>query len=294
MPTLQNIIALFYDCDMTLTSSYMQRPIFEKYKHDEEEFWSETKGRREEAKKKGINLDLEISYMNLLMEKFPDLSNQELKELGKEIPLFPGLPDFFEKINQVIKGEEKYKLHNITIEHYVISTGLKEMVEGLLGKHLDGIFASEFLENEEGKIYQIARSIGYSKKTEFLHLINKGGNIDERIDVNGVLPHEFRRIPFENMIYVGDGVTDVPCFATLNRRGGKSFAVYDPKSELAFQQAYLLREQGRVFDFGPADYSEDSHIFKSLLYTVRQRADQIVEDRERQVNPHLDSSPKLL
>lgn len=293
MPTLQNIIALLYDCDLTLTSCYMQQPLFRKYNVDEEEFWQETQRSREEAKEKGINLDQEISYMNLILDKFPGLSNQELKELGGEIPLFPGLPDFFGKTRQMMAEDEKYKLHNITIEHYVISTGLKAMIEGCLGSYLDGIFASEFIENKEGKICGIARSIGYAKKTEFIHLINKGGNVDPRIDVNGVLSPEFRRIPFENMVYIGDGVTDVPCFATLNRRGGKSFAVYDASSEKAFRQAYLLREQGRVFDFGPADYREDSHMFKSLLHTIRQRAGQIVENREKQVNPHLMRGPVL-
>jgi hypothetical protein len=297
MSTSQNIIALLYDFDSTLSPECMQEALFRKRGVDGDEFWEEKRGLIKEAEQKGINYDTECAYMNLILRyvrkgTFPNLSNQELRELGKEVVLYPGLPLFLRYIKE--STEEKYKLHGITLEHYVISTGLTEMVKGsAIGPELEGVFASEYNTDKNGVICEIARAVGHTKKTEFLHLINKGGNKDLSIDVNGLLPRELRRIPFENMIYIADGPTDVPCFATLNHRNGISIGVYNPDSEEAFQKAYQLREQNRVFSFGEADYRTDSHTFRTIFQAVTGIAERIIREQDEAQRKGRREGPKL-
>ncbi len=297
MPTSQKIIALIYDFDSTLSPECMQEALFHKYNVKGSEFWEEKRKLVREAEQKGINYDTECAYMNLILRYvrkgiFPELSNQELRELGKEIVLYPGLPEFLPLISSRVR--EKYKLQGTTLEHYVISTGLTEMVKGsAVGSELDGVFASEYNTDEKGIICEIARAVGHTKKTEFLHLINKGGNKDSSIDVNGALSRELRRIPFENMIYIGDGPTDVPCFATLNHRGGISIGVYNPSSEDAFQKAYQLREQHRVFSFGEADYREGSHTFKTIWKAVTGIAERIIQEEDAAQRKERREGPRL-
>ena len=209
------------------------------------------------------------------------------------MPLYSGLPDFFKRINTKIQEDNLFKKYDISLEHYIISTGMKTTILGsALGKEVNDIFASEFYE-EEGVINGIARSIGYSKKTEFLHLINKGGNTNPKIDVNSYLPKEYRRVPFEQMIYVGDGPTDVPCFAILNHRGGKSIAVYNQDSEKAFKQTYQLQSEGRVFTFAPADYREGSHLSLVLEQVVKEMAQKIVDTTERELKRVIREAVRL-
>lgn len=168
------------------------------------------------------------------------------------------------------------------------------MVKGsAIGPELEGVFASEYNTDENGIICEIARAVGHTKKTEFLHLINKGGNKDPSIDVNGLLPRELRRIPFENMIYIGDGPTDVPCFATLNHRNGISIGVYNPESAEAFQKAYQLREQNRVFSFGEADYRTDSHTFRTIFQAVTGIAERIIREQDEVQRKGRREGPKL-
>ncbi len=298
MRILQPVITFIYDCDLTLIPEFMQNQMLRDFGIEPDKFWIETNERRHFWLTKGINLDPENSYLNLFIKysndgTFPPLSNAKLREFGKAVKLFPGLPDLFHKLKSHIENNLRYKEQGIKLENYIVSTGLKEMI---LGSHLfdsdslTDVFASEFLE-DNGVISGIARAVGHMKKTEFIHLINKGGNIDQEIDVNGKIPYEYRRVPFQNMVYVGDGPTDVPCFATINKRGGTSIAVYDQQSEKAFKQACQLQNQGRVFTIGPADFSEGSHIFHVLIYLAEKIADKIVKDRLEELHSKTDSSP---
>lgn len=284
---LQNVIAMMYDCDMTLTPVYMQDVLFEYFKVDGNEFWQRKEEWQTRVRAQGIYIDDECAYMNMMLQyvregKFRGLSNALLEDLGRNLPVYSGLPDFFKRINTTIQEDNLFKKYDISLEHYIISTGMKTTIFGsVLGKEVNDIFASEFYE-EEKAISGIGRAIGYAKKTEFLHLINKGGNVDRRIDVNSFLPREFRRVPFEQMVYVGDGPTDVSCFATLNHRGGKSIAVYNPLLEKAFAQAYQLQEEKRVFTFAPADYREGSHLSLVLEKIVNEMAQRVIDKTERE------------
>ena len=288
MRNLQPIIVFLYDCDLTLIPEYMQNPMLRSAGITPEDFWAETWVWKDEQAKLGVNLDPENAYLNLFFKyiqngRFPALSNAQLREFGKLIVPFPGLPEFFKKLKFHI--EQKYKAQGLVLENYIISTGLKEMIAGSPLDDPDGItdiYASEFFE-ENGIIAGIARAVGHMKKTEFIHLINKGGNVNPEIDVNGKIAYEYRRVPFENMVYIGDGPTDVPCFATINKRGGKCLAVYNPESEKAFRQACQLQHEGRVFTIGPADFREGSQMHRVLFHLAEQIADRIVKDRAEEL-----------
>lgn len=294
----QNIIAFLYDFDHTLSPEYMQEAIFNRFGLDGKAFWEEKEELIKKAQTQGVHLDQECAYMNLLIGyvkqgRIPKLSNKDLYTFGRELPLFAGLPNLFAHLKQSLPADEKFRALNLSVEHYVISSGLKVMIEGsALGNVVTEVFGSEFMEDENGNIASIARAIGYTKKTEFIHLINKGGNIDPHIDLNGTMPREVRRVPFQNMIYTGDGPTDVPCFAILNKRQGISIAVYNPSSPAAFERAYLLREQGRVFDFGPADYSFESHTAKMLEYSARKIAERMLLVQEQRLKDGSTSGPR--
>ncbi len=311
MAVEQNIIALMYDCDLTLTPVYMQDVLFSHFNVDGNEFWQRKDEWQNKIRAQGVNIDDECAYMNSMLNyvregKFKRLSNGMLRELGKNLSFYEGVPEFFGRMNEIVSEKEEYRKGDISLEHYIISTGMKETILGSkIGKVVDGIFASEFYEEivvdeessecviGEAQIAGIARTIGYAKKTEYIHLINKGGNIDARIDVNSKVDACDRRVPFTQMIYIGDGPTDVPCFATLNRRGGKSIAVYHPTQEKAIRQTYQLQEEGRVFAFGPADYRKGSHISNVLEHTVRQMADGIVLRRENERKGKIREAVKL-
>ena len=295
---LENILAVLFDFDLTLSAEYMQAALFRKYKIEGKAFWQEKDQMVAAAKKDGVNLDDECAYLNLMLRyvrksDFPKLSNAELRELGKEVQLHAGLPEFLPRLKEQITADPAYAPYNVQLEFYVISSGLKEMVIGsALGPYLTGVFGAEFLEDEHGTIAEIARVIGHAKKPEFIHLINKGGNVNPDIDLNGMLPRDLRRVPFENMLYIGDGASDVPSFETLNKRGGKSLAVYNPASEEAFRQAYALQRDSRVLVFGPADYTEGSHTSRVIERVLREMVEEKIELQEEEIRRRASPGPK--
>lgn len=297
MPQPQTIIAVNFDFDLTLTPEYMQVPLFRKYGLDIEELNEGVDAFKAQAATQGVNTDSECAYMNFILRKvrdgtFPNLSNQKLKELGAEIKFYPGLPEFLPHLRDKIQTSPKYQEHGIKVEFYVISTGMRPMVEGSkVGPYLDGVFASEFLEDEHGVISEIARAVGHMKKTEFVHIINKGANKNTNINVNGVLPKPERRIPFDQMLYICDGPTDVPVCATINDRGGKSIAVYNEAEARVYHHAMLLQQQGRVFTFVPANFVPENHTTRTLEYVVTEMADRIAARKETEARGNVSEVP---
>ncbi len=311
----QNIIACIWDFDKTLIPGYMQAPLFRRYGINEAEFWNETNKLAEHYRKRGYHLSPEISYLNHLLTytlagPLKGLNNKILFDCGAEIEFYQGLPDFFDRAQGFVKEKPEYVKHEIALEHYVVSTGIAEMVRGSkIARHVDGIWACEFIENPlqpgflrqkelalsaEAEIAQIGLVIDNTTKTRAIYEINKGTNKNPSIDVNSRMNAEDRRIPFQNMIYIADGPSDVPSFSVVKGGGGRAYAVYNPDNQAEFAQNDRLRQSGRIDHYGPADYTAGSSTTQWLRMHVHQICDRIVADREAAVAQKASKPPRHL
>lgn len=316
----QNIIACIWDFDKTLIPGYMQAPLFRRYGIDEATFWAETNALVENYRKRGYHLSGEISYLNhiltyVLAGKFGRLNNHELRECGAEIQFYPGLPQYFGLAKQYVAERPEYRKHEIQLEHYIVSTGLAEMVRGsAIAPHVDGIWGCEFIENPlqpgflrqsemplaaDAVIAQIGMVIDNTTKTRALFEINKGTNKNPAIDVNANVKPEDRRIPFQNMIYIADGPSDIPSFSVVKSGGGQAYGVYNPDKAGEFEQNDRLLQSGRIHGYGPADYTSASSTARWLRLHIHAICDRIVADRElavaqKTVKPprHLNATPE--
>ena len=314
---LQNIIACIWDFDKTLSPGYMQAPIFEHYKVDAKNFWKEVEQLPEVYKKNGLDLiSTDTLYLNHILTYaragvFKGLNNSRLRELGAKIELYNGLPQFFEEIKSFVSRHADWQPHDIQVEHYIVSTGLRQMILGSdIAPYVDGVWGCEFVEdtpppdylqkdeksvsNKTRIISQIAYALDNTTKTRAVFEINKGSNKIPEIDVNAMIPAADRRVPFQNMIYVADGPSDIPVFSLINRFGGRTFAVYQPESSKEFSQVNRLQKQKRVQSFGEANYTRGSQTAMWIINAVSEISAQIVESRERALGDKIGKPPKHL
>ncbi len=255
------IIAIIYDFDKTLTDQDMQNYSFiPALGMTPPEFWEETGKFSQDTGVERI-----LSYMFMMIVKAKEkgivLTRDYLFSLGKEVEYFKGVKTWFERINKY--GEEK----GIEIEHYIISSGTKEIIDGSeIAKHFKAIFGCEFYFDPETNIPVWPKlAINYTAKTQFYFRITKGVlNVSEDNALNRKSVH---RIPHRNVIYVGDGMTDVPVMLLVKQNGGHSIAVY-PKGER--EKVEYLYHEGRVNFVARADYSENSEISKIIKLIVDQ------------------------
>lgn len=312
----QNVIALIWDFDKTLIPGYMQGPLFRRFGVDPATFWDEVNNLGEFYAQLGVErVASDMVYLNHILTYvqagvFKGLNNALLRELGAEIDFYPGLPEFFPRMKNFVQQYDDYVKHDIRLENYVVSTGLRQMVLGSrLAPELDGIWACEFLEtvappgyrgdhpplpNLGQQVSQIAYHIDNTTKTRAIFEINKGSNRFTSIDVNASIAEHERRVPFQNMIYVADGPSDIPVFSVLNAKGGKTFAVYRRGSQKEFQQVNELQKQDRVQSFGEANYEPGSQTSMWIENTIRDIADRIVLDREAALGHKVGKPPRHL
>lgn len=257
-----NIIAIMYDFDKTLCTRDMQEYTFlPNLGIKPNDFWNEANKLRENNK-----MDQVLSYMYLMFRKMVDnnrsLKRDYLNQMGENIELFPGVVDWFQRI------DEYGKSLGFEIEHYIISSGLKEIIEGSeIGNNFKCIFASEFFYNEDGNAMWPKLAVNYTNKTQFLMRINKGIlDISDDNKLNDKMLENERRISTSNMIYLGDGLTDVPCMKLTKENGGVSIAVYTDKN---YKTARKLLNDGRINYMVPADYREDTEIDKIIKKTIK-------------------------
>ena len=314
---LQNIIACIWDFDKTLIPGYMQAPIFEHYRVDSKNFWKEVNGLPEFYRKNGLDLIVpDTVYLNHFITYarkgiFKGLNNKRLRELGAEIEFYKGLPEFFDEVKHFVKAQPAYRQHDIRVEHYIVSTGLRQMILGSkIAPYVDGVWGCEFVENPPQAGYldpadrqasksphiisQIAYALDNTTKTRAIFEINKGTNKISDIDVNANIPDEDRRVPIQNMIYIADGPSDIPVFSIVNRFGGRTFAVYQPGSNEEFSQVNNLQKQGRVQSYGEADYTGGSQTAMWINNAVNEIAELIVANRQRVLGDKIGKPPKHL
>ncbi len=251
------VIAICYDFDKTLSPDDMQaQGYIQSVGFDIADFWRETNMLAEEN-----DMDQNLAYMLKMVKEAEGnlvFSRKTLEEYGSHVGLFPGVDSWFERIRAY--GREK----GVIVEHYIISSGLKEMIEGTEVARrgaFEKIYASSFYYNERGVAEWPAQVINYTNKTQFLFRIEKGV-----LDVNdpGVNDHfapEDIRVPFRNMIYIGDSDTDVPCMKLVNSYGGHSIGVFNAQTKDK-TKVYKMMRDNRIKYYTPADYTEDSELDK--------------------------------
>ena len=273
----QPIIALMYDFDNTLSTEDMQDYSFiPSLGFTVPEFWALANdfGRRE-------HMDGILAYMFTMMHEANrigrPLTREQLVETGRDIKLFPGVEEWFSRINAF--GASR----GVTVEHYIISSGLREIIEGCsISGEFKEIFASEFYYGEDGVAAWPKLSVNYTSKTQFVYRINKGVlDVSDDKTLNASMPDDSKRVPFTNMIYLGDGLSDVPCMKMMQSYGGASIAVY---KEMTPGVKDLLAN-GRVDFIYPADYREGTGLDLTVKNILRKMAtaDALAEENARQM-----------
>ena len=272
------IIALLYDFDKTLCTQDMQNYAFiPSLGMTPAEFWQEanTFGWRE-------RMDGILAYMYTMLrksrEKGLSITRDQLVEMGRSIVLFPGVKDWFERINAY--GESQ----GVVIEHYILSSGLREIIEGSgISHEFKEIYASEFYYDESGTPVWPKLDVNFTAKTQFVYRINKGVlDVANDRDLNASMPDDSKRVPFTNMVYVGDGLSDVPCMKMMRSYGGQAIAVYQPESRTAVEEL----QKGRVDFIFPADYREGSGLDGTMKNIIRKMAvtDLLTEEHAGQMS----------
>ncbi len=259
-------IAICYDFDGTLCPRYMQEygyipQLGVKPKH----FWKMAIDLAKEQ-----NADPILCYMFLMvreagMHNGVELTRKSFQTHGRDIDFFPGVTSWFGRMNRFAKSK------GVKLEHYIISSGIKEMIEGCrIGKEFKTIYASSFLYDQNGIAKWPSMAVNYTTKTQFLFRINKGClDVWDTAGINAYQPMEQRPVPFSRMIFIGDGETDVPCMSLVKNLGGYSVAVHKT-SPVAKKKAKLLLEEGRVNLISPADYSAGSVLDREIKRAIEQ------------------------
>ncbi len=270
------IVAIMYDFDKTLCTKDMQEYTFiPSLAESAKEFWEET---TQLAKKE--KMDAILTYMYLMLQKSKaknkKISRQAFIDAGKDIELYPGVKDWFDRIKKY--GQEK----KVNVEHYIISSGLKEIIEGCpIADKFKQIYACEFHYDVNGVADWPKTAVNYTNKTQYLFRINKGIlDLSNDRELNKFVHEDDRRVPFRNMIYIGDGMTDVPCMKLVKLNGGHSIAVYK-KDKAAVNE--LLRDR-RVDYTLKADYREGKEldsIVKNIIEQVAITSSLVSKHREQ-------------
>lgn len=295
----QTVIAFIWDFDRTLIADNMQGPIFEEYGVDEAAFWREVDGLIEYHRAQGEIMGRGLAYLIHILTYveegiFKDLSNAKLRELGKRLVPCPGIPEFFEESRNHVREVPEFAKEDISVEHFVVSTGIRPMIEGSsIAKHVDGIWANSYVEQSApagflnqlpvsdfgGRIKYLSDYVGHTSKTRALFEVNKGVNVNPTVDVNARMSESQRRVPLRNMIYIADGPSDVPMFSILNKAGGKTLGVYNLEPRNNHKQVKQLQEQGRIQGMAEADYRPGKAAHLWLMDSLDQIAYEIVENR---------------
>ena len=256
------VVAICYDFDKTLSPDDMQAQGFiQKLGYEIGDFWKKSNGFAIKN-----DMDQNLAYMFTMKTESAGkvlFTKTELAKFGSEVKLFPGVEDWFERIRKY--GEEK----GVIVEHYIISSGLKEMIEGTsIAKKgaFKKIYATSFYCDENGVAVWPAQVVNYTNKTQFLFRITKGVLDVNNAAVNDFFSESVLRVPFRNMIYLGDSDTDIPCMKLVKTRGGYSIGVFNPETNDR-TKVYKMTRDNRIDYFVPADYSENTEL-DTLIKTI--------------------------
>lgn len=273
------IFAVMYDFDRTLSPKDMQEYQFiPSLGMKASDFWGEANAFGDKNE-----MDKILSYMYIMIKKSKEmnipLTRDRVVKCGESIEFFKGVESWFTRINEFgIK-------HGVIVEHYVLSSGLVEIIEGSkIGKFFKKIYASEFLYDENGYAVFPKSAVNYTSKTQFVYRINKGVlNVSNDWDLNRSTPDNDKRVRFKNMLYIGDGMSDVPCMKMVKAYGGSSIAVYNSESNRHLVEDLL--NHGRVDFMFPADYSENTDFDVTVKNLIKKAAieDSLIREHDGQI-----------
>ena len=274
----KTIVALLYDFDKTLCTQDMQNYAFiPSLGMAPGDFWAEANDFGREQKMDGI-----LAYMYTMIRKCRELevplTRESLVRCGRSISFFPGVLDWFSRIDRF------GALLGVQVEHYVISSGLREIIDGsAIAGCFKEIYASQFYYDEAGRPVWPKLAVNYTAKTQFVYRINKGVlDVSDDKDLNASMPDDSKRVPFTNMIYLGDGLSDVPCMKMMRAYGGQAIAVYQSANRQGVED---LLAKGRVDFIFPADYSEGTDLDTTVKDIICKIAitDRLGEQNARQL-----------
>ena len=278
METQAPIIAFLYDCDKTLCTTDMEDYAFiPSLGYTPAEFWGKANAFGWENRMDGL-----LAYMYTMIQECAaqniKLDRAFLNHCGESIQLFPGVREWFARINAF--GESL----GVQVEHYVISSGLREIIEGSgIAQEFREIYACEFYYNENGDACWPKLDVNFTNKTQFVYRINKGIlDVSRDKELNDSMPDDSKRVPFTNMIYMGDGLSDVPCMKMMRAYGGQAIAVYQASNRQGVEK---LLADGRVDFIFPADYREGMELDRTVRDILRKMTitDRLLEVNNRQL-----------
>ena len=253
----QNTIAIIYDFDGTLTPKTMQEyTLLPKLGVNSKSFWDEIS---QEVSKTGA--ETMMVYMRQLLDHAKNknirISKDEFLKMGRDIKYYSGVEKWFNNINNYVK---KISKNDVNIKHYIISAGHAEILEGIsIKKYIKKIFASEYYYRRKVAVFPKI-VVTDTTKTQFIFRINKG---KEKLSqsINEHMPETDRPIPFDNIIYIGDGMTDVPSMALIKKSGGHSIAVFKKNNKEQIKISKNLYKAQRVDFIAPANYNQNYPLF---------------------------------
>lgn len=249
----RSTLAIVYDFDGTLTPQPMQEyTVLPQLGISAGAFWAEV---NDEVRRTGG--DAILTYMRLLVEKIEankaHLSREDLRQLAAGIEYYPGVEDWFERINGYVDSRTAGA---VQVRHYIVSAGLSEILEGISIKHhFSRIYASQYYFDHHEAARFPTVVINDTAKTQYLFRINKGR--EEQLEtINEYMPEGERPIPFQHMLYLGDGLTDVPCMTVVKNYGGFAVAVHKPRNQASVDVCRELVDANRIDFYAPADYRQ--------------------------------------
>ena len=278
METQAPIIAFLYDFDKTLCTTDMEDYAFiPSLGYTPAEFWGRANAFGWENRMDGL-----LAYMYTMIQECAAQNIKQdrafLNHCGESIQLFPGVREWFARINAF--GESL----GVQVEHYVISSGLREIIEGSgIAQEFREIYACEFYYNENGDACWPKLDVNFTNKTQFVYRINKGIlDVSRDRELNDSMPDDSKRVPFTNMIYMGDGLSDVPCMKMMRAYGGQAIAVYQASNRQGVEK---LLADGRVDFIFPADYREGMELDRTVRDILRKMTitDRLLEVNNRQL-----------
>ncbi len=274
---MRPITAILYDFDKTLCTTDMQNYAFiPSLGMTPAEFWEEANRFGRQNRMDGV-----LAYMYIMLQEAQrrgPFTRQSLVEKGRDIQLFPGVESWFSRVNAFGQSQ------GVEVEHYVISSGLREIIEGSsISAAFREIYASEFYYGPGGQPLWPKLAVNFTAKTQFVYRINKGVlDVSDDKTLNDSMPDDGKRVPFTSMIYIGDGLSDVPCMKMMRAYGGQAIAVYQDGNRAGVEE---LLSRGRVDFIFPADYREGSPLDSAMRDILQKMAveHRLAEENARQL-----------